>query len=421
MATSFGGFIASALGGAAGGYAEGAQMEMKKQAELDLKKQMLEAETEKALRIDDIMRQRTVTYERANTAYNQNPDTIAAAVKADVDKVKALVNSGLSEEKAKLFVQEERAKLKNQTALLPDQREAALLSAQSTETSQADLRPIAEREAIAASASKDRVTTATAGSTAAAASAVTLAGAQAEAKVASQLVEAFTQKYNASKDFEKLKAKDLTEAKAAELKALVADTEYMKALKTQNSVLHAHLVEIANINATKDIKVAEIRGEFFDARTDAQLNAAELKIEEARRKRLADANKPAKAPGTPNVGLELERAEKSAKEALARVLGVEAKEANGAYAALKRKADGGDKAAKAKLAEVTPMKNRLEAASAEWDARKKDTSAAPAAAASGGPVEAGTLTKPNAGAVAAPAAAASKLPPLKPGMFETKK
>ena len=383
MATSFGGFIASALGGAAGGYAEGAQMEMKKQAELDLKKQMLEAETEKALRIDDIMRQRTVTYERANTAYNQNPDTIAAAVKADVDKVKALVNSGLSEEKAKLFVQEERAKLKNQTALLPDQREAALLSAQSTETSQADLRPIAEREAIAASASKDRVTTATAGSTAAAASAVTLAGAQAEAKVASQLVEAFTQKYNASKDFEKLKAKDLTEAKAAELKALVADTEYMKALKTQNSVLHAHLVEIANINATKDIKVAEIRGEFFDARTDAQLNAAELKIEEARRKRLADANKPAKAPGgsTPNVGLELERAEKSAEKALARALGVETKEANDAYATLKRRAEGGDKAAKAKLAEVTPMKNRLEAASAEWEARKKATSAAPAAAA----------------------------------------
>jgi hypothetical protein len=88
----------------------------------------------------------------------------------------------------------------------------------------------------------------------------------------------------------------------------------------------------------------------------------------------------------------LERAEKSAKEALARALGVEAKEANAAYITLKRRADGGDAAAKTKLAEVTPMKNRLETASAEWEARKKATVAAPAAAAP---------------AAAAPAAAAS--------------
>ena len=50
---SFGGFIASALGGAAQGYGEGAQMEMKKQAELDLKKQLLDAELEKASRLDE--------------------------------------------------------------------------------------------------------------------------------------------------------------------------------------------------------------------------------------------------------------------------------------------------------------------------------------------------------------------------------
>ena len=372
MAT-FGGFIASALGGAAKGYGEGAQMEMKKQAELDLKKQLMEAELEKASRLDDIKRQRDVTYARAETAYNQNPDTIAAVVKADVDKVKALIRSGLTTEEANLAVQKGKAAAGVQT----------------------DLLSVTEKLAKDVAASANRVTEANAPGAAAAASAVTLAGAQADAKVAPQLVEAFTQKYKASQDFEKLKAKDLSAAKAEELKALVADTEYMKALKTQNSVLHAHLVEIANINAAKDIKVAETRAASFDERTDAQ-------IEKAKLDRIEKARKTSEGGGTPNVGLELERAEKSAEKALARALGVEVKEANGAYIALKRRADGGDAAAKAKLAEVTPMKNRLEAASAEWEARKKATAAAPAAAASGAAASSFTPAMPPGFKGAAP-------------------
>ena len=403
MATSFGGFIASALGGAAKGYGEGAQMEMKKQSELDLKKQLLDAETERNLRVDDIKRQRDVIYARAETAYKQDPTTIEAAARADVEKVKALRKSGLTDEEANLVVDRAKAQLKGQTDLLPNQRDAALAKAQSDETSQADLRLIAEREAIAAAASRDRVTTATAGGTAAAASTVVLETAKAEAKVAPELIKAFKEKYDASKEFEKLKATDLTTAKAAELKALVADTEYMKALKTQNSVLHAHLVEIANINAAKDIKVAETRADSSDERTAAQLKAAELRAEEARLKRLAEANKPSKGPGGGAEGsIALERAEKSAKEALARALGVEAKEANGAYIALKRRADGGDTAAKAKLAEVTPMKDRLEAASAEWEARKKAPAAAPAAAASAAAASSFTPAMPPSFKGAAP-------------------
>jgi hypothetical protein len=60
---SLGGLISGVLGGAAKAYGEGAQMEMKKQSELDLRKQLMEAETEKQLRIDQIKRDRDIAEE----------------------------------------------------------------------------------------------------------------------------------------------------------------------------------------------------------------------------------------------------------------------------------------------------------------------------------------------------------------------
>ena len=55
-----GGLIAAALGGAAEGYGKGAEMEMKKQSELDLKKQLADAEMERQLRVDEIRRGRDI-------------------------------------------------------------------------------------------------------------------------------------------------------------------------------------------------------------------------------------------------------------------------------------------------------------------------------------------------------------------------
>lgn len=57
---SIGGLIAAALGGAAEGYGKGAEMEMKKQSELDLKKQLADAEMERQLRVDEIKRSRDI-------------------------------------------------------------------------------------------------------------------------------------------------------------------------------------------------------------------------------------------------------------------------------------------------------------------------------------------------------------------------
>lgn len=54
------GLIAGVLGGAARGYTQMAEGELKKQQELDLRTQLMEAETEKQLRIDEIKRNRDI-------------------------------------------------------------------------------------------------------------------------------------------------------------------------------------------------------------------------------------------------------------------------------------------------------------------------------------------------------------------------
>lgn len=55
---SLAGLISGVMGGGAKGYGQYAESELKKQQELDLKKQLLEAQTEKELRIDEIKRTR---------------------------------------------------------------------------------------------------------------------------------------------------------------------------------------------------------------------------------------------------------------------------------------------------------------------------------------------------------------------------
>lgn len=79
---NIGGLIAAAVGGAAQGYGKGAEMEMKKQGELDLRKQLLEAESEKRLREDETKRER----DRAEETRKMSPEYIAQTVAADLAK-----------------------------------------------------------------------------------------------------------------------------------------------------------------------------------------------------------------------------------------------------------------------------------------------------------------------------------------------
>lgn len=59
-----GGLIAGALGGAAKGYVETSQSELRKQQSLDLQKQMMAMEEEKQLRMDEIRRNRDITQKK---------------------------------------------------------------------------------------------------------------------------------------------------------------------------------------------------------------------------------------------------------------------------------------------------------------------------------------------------------------------
>jgi multidrug efflux pump subunit AcrA (membrane-fusion protein) len=79
---SFAGLISGVLGGTAKAYGEGAQVEMKKQSELDLRKQLLEAESEKRLREDEIKRGRDVAEEDRK----MGPDYLAKVSAADLTK-----------------------------------------------------------------------------------------------------------------------------------------------------------------------------------------------------------------------------------------------------------------------------------------------------------------------------------------------
>ena len=354
MAT-FGGFIASALGGAAKGYGEGAQMEMKKQAELDLKKQLMEAELEKASRLDEIKRGRDVAEEDRKLG----PAYLAKVNDADLIRATGAIanRTALAPLAAGADVAEGTAKAGTRTQLAGVNAAAAEAEGKAAADVEAKL-------AIPRSYADAAVRTA-----------------KSNMNVLMAPIEATSEKYvyQVQKELSDLKLKDATDDQIKKAKALVADTGYMEALIKTNRAMHQHLIDIANIKATSAADTSEDR-----------LEGARLKSA-------------GKEPGGGGAekGLDLARAETSAQKALARALEVEDKEANVAYGALKRKADKGDLDAKAKLAKVEPLKKRLEEASAEWENRKK-AKAAPAAAASGAAASSFTPAMPPGFKGAAP-------------------
>jgi hypothetical protein len=86
---NIGGLIAAAVGGAAEGYGKGADMEMKKQSELDLRKQLMDAETERQLRVDEIKRGRDI----AEETRKMSPEYIAQTTAADLERNKGALGN----------------------------------------------------------------------------------------------------------------------------------------------------------------------------------------------------------------------------------------------------------------------------------------------------------------------------------------
>ena len=86
---SLAGLIAGAVGGAAEGYGKGAEMEMKKQNELDLKKQLMEAEKDMQLRVDEVRRER----DRTEETRKMSPEYIAQTTAANLERDKGALGN----------------------------------------------------------------------------------------------------------------------------------------------------------------------------------------------------------------------------------------------------------------------------------------------------------------------------------------
>ena len=120
---SFGGLISGVMGRAAEGYGKAADMEMRKQGELDLKKQLMEVESEKRLREDEVKRARDI----AEETRKMSPEYIAQTTAADLERGKGAIanRTTLAPLGAGADIAEGGAKLGTQIALAPAQAAAA--------------------------------------------------------------------------------------------------------------------------------------------------------------------------------------------------------------------------------------------------------------------------------------------------------
>jgi hypothetical protein len=90
---SFGGLISGVMGRTAEGYGKAAEMEMKKQSELDLRKQLLEVESDKRLREDETKRARDVSDRVTEEARVQTPEYLARAKATDLTKAQGAIDN----------------------------------------------------------------------------------------------------------------------------------------------------------------------------------------------------------------------------------------------------------------------------------------------------------------------------------------
>lgn len=131
---SFGGLISGVMGRAAEGYTKAADMEMRKQGELDLKKQLMEVESEKRLREDEIKRGRDVSDRITEETRIRSPEYLEATAKADADKYNALIKAGVPAAKALLTVEEGKASADAETKLAPVKAAAATVTYNANKT-----------------------------------------------------------------------------------------------------------------------------------------------------------------------------------------------------------------------------------------------------------------------------------------------
>jgi hypothetical protein len=320
------GLIAAALGGFGKGLATVGEMEAKKQNEFNLKKQIMDMESEERLRIDEITRKRDIEGIGAKTEATAKANLAAAPlvgqaeVATKTSRLAAAKTNNLYEEEAEADVRGQTAKLDARRKLEASRKEgedaADKLAAELKAKQDKD---IPKLEAEAEKAKYDAM--------------ITAGVPQAKAK-------ALMADWNAGKA-----QRDAAATEAAD-NAIKAEIEKVKKLSTDKGY----------IAGKKTLSIADSAG-----------NIAEINAREAGYK-----SRDKKESGGRTTITELKTKLTVAEDRLATELGVPRAKINEATLVLKKKADRGDAAAAKKLKDIEPYRNDVDRAQ-ETISRWKDT------------------------------------------------
>jgi hypothetical protein len=328
------GLIAAALGGFGKGLATVGEMEAKKQNEFNLKKQIMDMESEERLRIDEITRKRDIEGIGAKTAATAKANLEAAPlvgqaeVATKTSRLAAAKTNKLYEEEAEADVRGQMAKLDARKTFEADKREA-----------EAD----ADKRLAELNAEKDK--------------GVTKVEAERNARVEKEKYTAMDtanvpkakQDY-LMKEWNAAKAQRDAAAVEAIENAIKAEIEKNKGLSTKEN--------LANV---RKIKTAESAG-----------NIAEINAREAARDKKEKTERPRNTA-------DMQRQITATERQIADALGVEPKKANDEKQYLEDRAATGKAtpAEKAKLAKIKPLSDELDALRQDLRSFKRSDSSSP--------------------------------------------
>ena len=323
------GLIAAALGGFGKGLATVGEMEAKKQNEFNLKKQIMDMESEERLRIDEITRKRDIEGIGAKTEATAKANLAAAPlvgqaeVATKTSRLDAAKTNKLYEKEAEAEVSGQMAKLDARRTLEVDRKQA-----------EAD----ADKRVAELKAEKDK--------------GVTKLEAEKTARVEKE-------KYTAMDDAGVPKAKQdylMKEWNAAKAQRDAAAVEAIENAIKAEIEKNKGISTKENLANVRKIKIAESAG-----------NIAEINAREAGYK-----SRDKKESGGRTTITELKTKLTVAEDRLATELGVPRAKINEATLVLKKKADRGDAAAAKKLKDIEPYRNDVDRAQ-ETISRWKDT------------------------------------------------
>ena len=193
---SLGGLIGGIMKGFGGGLEQVGQVELKKQSEMDLRKQMLEMESEKRLREDEVKRERDLAY---------IPKTAEATARAELTTAPIKAQAGVAGRKATIEAENKAEINRLEAESEADKRlkKAEALKSKGVLTAEADIAALTEKEKYKALIDNG---------------------------VPKAKADALLAEYNAAEPQRKKEAEDKIAATINEAKKLAGDKDYLGAI-----------------------------------------------------------------------------------------------------------------------------------------------------------------------------------------------